>query len=112
MKKFKAFFSKHPILEMLFFNVIAIPVATGAGIGISCYSGWDTGTVIFVESIFVLMICYSAINGNAGAKTAGFVYDRKVIADHESHYGAYHFAIKYGILGVGLFLMSGLFGMK
>ena len=112
MKKAKEFFSRHPILEMLAFNTIAFPIAIGIGLLIRHYSNFDFGTIIFAESLFVLMICYSCVNGNADSRMANTVYDRKILAEHDYYLGAYHFAIKYGILGVSLFLASGFFGMR
>lgn len=112
MKSLKEFLDRHPIISMFVFNAVAIPVATIIGLIISYFSGFQSGTVIFVEAIIVLIFCYSAINGNSNSRTSLGVYDRSTVTDTQYYLGAYHFAIKYGILGVGLFALSGLFGMQ
>lgn len=106
----KAFFEKHPILALLAFNLIAIPVFTLLGFAISYFGHWHLGMVLFLESLLILVVCYSAVNGNSH-NNVGF--GRHNAASDTTHYfGAYHFAIKYGILGIGLFVLSGVFGMK
>lgn len=112
MKKAKEFFSRHPIIEMLVFNAIAFPIVLGIGFIIKHYSNFNIGNIIFAESLMILIMCYASINGNADSRTAGNVYDSRIIAQHDYYLGAYHFAIKYGILGVSLFVASGYFGMK
>lgn len=106
----KAFLEQHPILALLVFNVIAIPVSTLIGYFISRFGQWHFGTVLFAESMLVLVVCYSAINGNSRSNVGFGRHNNE--SDSTHYFGAYNFAIKYGILGVGLFVLSGVFGMK
>ncbi len=102
----KDYLDRHPIISMLVFNGIAIPLTVGIGLCGSQIMKWSPGYALFGEAIFILLICYSAINGSASLPR------RVDIADTTHYSGTYQFAIKYGILGVSLFVLSGVFGMR
>lgn len=112
MKKAKEFLSRHPIISMLVFNVVAFPIAVVMGLIIRHFTHFNLGSIIFAESMLVLIMCYSSINGNAGFHSSKGFYDPNIVGEVDYYFGAYHFAIKYGILGASLFFASGLFGMK
>ncbi len=106
------FFGRHPILGMLAFNVIAVPVGVLIGFLIRYYTHWNMSTIIFCEALLVLLICKSSVEGNSGLRTTNNWCRDDVSAERDTYFGAYQFAIKYGILGVSLFLISGLFGVS
>jgi hypothetical protein len=103
------FFDRHPILKMLAFNVIAVPVAVLIGYLICYLTHWDMSTIIFCEAILILVTCKSCISGNNELRTFGYWYRNDRNSERDTYLGAYHFAIKYGILGVSLFFLSAIF---
>lgn len=112
MKKAKEFLDRHPLISILVFNLVAFPIAVAISFVIRHFTHFDIGNIIFAESMLFLVMCYSSINGNASSRSSFGVYDPNIIGENDYYYGAYHFAIKYGILGASLFFASGFFGMK
>lgn len=108
----REYFGRHPFLGMLVFNVVAVPIAVLIGYLIQYWGHWDMSTIIFCEALFVLIICKSCVDGNSGLRTYNNWSRYDVNAERDTYLGAYHFAIKYGILGVSLFIISGFFGVS
>jgi hypothetical protein len=106
------FFGRHPILGMLAFNVVAVPVMVLIGFLIRYYTHWNMSTIIFCEALLILLVCKSCVYGNNELRGFGYWYRNDRNSERDTYFGAYQFAIKYGILGVSLFIISGLFGVS
>ncbi len=112
MKRFKAYLDQHPIIAIIVFDFICFPITLLIGVAIEHFGHFGMGNIIFFESIFILMICSSAINGNSDSRMLFGQPVHTNMNQHNYYLESYHFAIKYGSLGILLFLSSGYFGMK
>lgn len=112
MKTFRELLARNPLLDICLFNFIFTSIMIGIGFLISYFFKYQIGLVVFLESMLVLVICYSSFNGNANSRSSFGVSDRKIMGEHDYYLGAYHFIIKLGISGVLLFIASGVLGMK
>ncbi len=103
-----SFLGRHPILKMIIFNFISVIVSLCIAVFIQHKYHYKLGTVIFVESLFFLLLAYFSVSGNSRIRAETIMLQPK---DTTSHLDSYAFAIKYGLTGIILFAISGLYSV-
>ena len=102
----KAFFEKHPLLKMLLIDIFITAAALLLAIYLNATYHWPPSTIIFSESLVLLLIAVSTISGNGSLREIDIYCHEK---RHLSYLDSYAFAITIGIPGAILFFISGYF---
>lgn len=105
------FSSRHPILGLIVFDICSISICLGLSFAISKLIGMNMGYILFLMALAVLPLAMDQLSN----KSALVASRENLTAQHEikltAYKGSAYDMIKYGIVGIALFVLSGYFGM-
>lgn len=105
------FSSRHPILGLLLFDAIGISICVAVSYLISGLIGMNKGLILFILAIGTLPLSLDRFNN----RSAVDISRENLTSQHEvrltSYKGSAYDMVKYMILGVALFVLSGYYGM-